>query len=56
MAQTWLEKGLLEAASGEKRIRSYWIGQDYANVKLEDLGSLVKGTNKEFIVWICFAV
>lgn len=43
-AQTWLEKGLLEAASGEKRIRSYRIGQEYVNVKLEDLGFF---TNKE---------
>ena len=37
-AQTWMEKGVLEAASGKKRIRSYRIGQEYANVNLEDLG------------------
>ena len=37
-AQAWMEKGLLEAASGKKRIRSYRIGQEYANINLEDLG------------------
>ena len=39
-AQGWIEKGLLEPASGEKRIRSYRIGSNYKHIKLSDLGYL----------------
>ncbi len=37
-AKIWLEKGLVEAASGKKRIREYKIGKKYADVTLNDLG------------------
>lgn len=40
-AVQWLEKGLIEPASGEKRIRSYKIGTQYADITLEDLGYCV---------------
>ncbi|WP_410513336.1 hypothetical protein PaeBR_02440 [Paenibacillus sp. BR2-3] len=36
----WLGKGILESASGEKRITSYRIGVIYSNIRLSDLGYL----------------
>lgn len=39
-AVEWLEKGIIEPASGEKRIRSYKIGTNYMNTTLEELGYL----------------
>lgn len=37
-AKKWLEKGLIEPASGTRRIRAYRIGAGYADLKADDLG------------------
>ncbi len=39
-AVEWIDKGIIEPASGEKRIRSYKIGKKYLDVTLEQLGYL----------------
>ncbi len=37
-ATTWLEKGIIEGASGRERITSYRIGKNYKDLSLNDLG------------------
>lgn len=37
-AETWMEKGLIEPASGKQRITTYKIGASYANLTLQELG------------------
>lgn len=39
-AHKWLEKGIIEPASGEKRITLYKIGENYSDLQLDDLGFL----------------
>lgn len=39
-AEVWLEKGIIEPASGEIRVRSYKISSNYADITLDDLGYL----------------
>lgn len=34
----WIEKGIIKAASGEKRITSYTLGEEYKDLTLIDLG------------------
>lgn len=37
-AKGWMEKGLLEPASGQERVRSYKLGSVYEGITLTDLG------------------
>lgn len=37
-AEAWLEKGIIEPASGSQRITAYKIGSKYADLTLNDLG------------------
>jgi len=37
-SKAWIEKGLIESASGQKRITSYKIGSEYADLTLNELG------------------
>lgn len=37
-SKTWLDKEIIEGASGEKRITSYRIGEVYKDLTLNDLG------------------
>ncbi len=42
-AKQWLQKGLIEGASGEERIRAYRIGAGYTDLTLEALGYRNRG-------------
>src|SRR5690606_21470151 len=37
-ANTWLERNIIEGASGNQRITSYRIGKNYKDLTLNDLG------------------